>query len=241
MGTDSHDRPVPGVSPESATLWREPAASGGPPSTAFLVRQPPRWQPPPVLVPRRRDADGPAPAPEEVSDEREGVFPRVRSGDLRARRAEDFAKGAPLTPAAAEAALNGVRKRAEAWRTGTAAILTLVTATLVVTDVSKTVHVFDPGGQRLLSMLLVVSALTSLAGLAFVLRAANGPSWLDTRQYRNRWSDAQRDSYRARAAAWDLHCGQVLLAVGVAVFVLLVAVTWGMTPETVATPPAPGR
>ena len=41
------------------------------------------------------------------------------------------------------AVLAAVRKRAEDWRTGTAGVLSLITAMLVVTDVKDSVRIFD--------------------------------------------------------------------------------------------------
>ena len=109
-------------------------------------------------------------------------------------------------------------------------MLGLITATLVVTDLSTSVHVFGPAEQRVLGSLLLFAALFSLAGLAYFLRAANGPSWLDTTGEKPREKSAYRIAVRARAAAYDLHRGQVLLFIGVAAFVGLVALTWMWEP-----------
>ncbi len=136
-----------------------------------------------------------------------------------------------LTDAQAAAVLAAVRKRADDWRAGTASVLGLITATLVVTNVKDSVRIFDQGQRVALAAALGVSALLGLASLWFVIRAANGPSWLDTRVSRIREEAGRdRDLRRARGAAGDLRTGQVLLALAVVVFVALVAMTWIMEP-----------
>lgn len=137
-------------------------------------------------------------------------------------------------PEVAANILKDVRTRAESWRNGTAGVLALITAALVVTNAKDTARAYSAGEVRwLLSGLLIASAILGLLSLYRTLRAANGPSWLDVR-VTNRLpstpADGKRDMIRARAAAHDLWLAQRLLGAAVLVFILLVALTWGLHP-----------
>jgi hypothetical protein len=138
-----------------------------------------------------------------------------------AKRAEDLgAEGAAEVLAA-------VRTRAEAWIKGTSAVLALVTASLVITDIRLTVRLYSSGGRWWLAILLVGSAGFGLLSLRFALRAANGPAWLDTLTgFHDDKSHARRDLARAHGAAKDLRAGQWSLTIAAALLILLIASTW---------------
>lgn len=126
--------------------------------------------------------------------------------------------------------LAAVRKRAEAWQTGTASVLALITAALVLTNAKDTARLFrDPDVRLVLALFLAVSATAGIISLALSIRAANGPTWLDTKvkeSVSTTQSTSTRDLRRARAAAKDLRLAQRLLGLGAATFILLVALLW---------------
>ena len=115
-------------------------------------------------------------------------------------------------------------------------MLALITAALVVAKAENTARAYsDVLIRSLLTGLLVASAVLGLASLYKVIRAANGPSWLDTKVSDSqvtlkgeRPAGGQRTLLRARAAAHDLGWGQRLLSVAALLFVALVACTWAI-------------
>ena len=153
---------------------------------------------------------------------------------IKKRRAsaneELLARWVGVTDAEAADVLAIVRARAEDWRTGTAAVLGLITAALVITNAKDTAKLFGELEVRLgLAFLLIVSAGLGLASLGLAIRAANGPSWLDTKvkeQVATLKSTCRRDLSRAQGAASDLRIAQRLLWGAISIFVVLVACFW---------------
>lgn len=136
-----------------------------------------------------------------------------------------------ITVDVAKNALDAVRKRADGWRNGTATVLGLVFATLVIKKPADTIGAFDGGDRILLTALIAASLVTGLASLFFVLRAANGPSRLDTRI--KDFAQARgtlRFLGRAEGASKDLRCGQILFFVALALFAVSVGLTWYLEP-----------
>ena len=81
----------------------------------------------------------------------------------------------------------------------------------------------------LLALVLAAWATAGLSSLRSSIRAANGPSWLDTNvkeRVQTMESTGQRDLRRARAAAVDLRKAQQLLWIGIGLFVILVVLQW---------------
>jgi hypothetical protein len=131
-------------------------------------------------------------------------------------------------PDEAARVLAAVRKRADDWRTATSSVLGLITAALVLnTDAVDSV---GDKARAYLAAALAASAVLGLFSLYKVIRAANGPSWLDTIRTStatsNEVSAAVRDSVRARAAAHDLYIGQRALGVAVLIFIGMVCAIW---------------
>jgi hypothetical protein len=128
-------------------------------------------------------------------------------------------------------ALEEVRKRAEAWRNGTAAALGLVFATLAVKNPGETVGAYGGWNRDLLAGLIGLSVVCGLASLFWFLRAANGPSWLDTRiKDFARARGALRFLGRAEAASKNLRFGQILFFLALALFGGAVTLTWYFEP-----------
>lgn len=127
--------------------------------------------------------------------------------------------------AAAKAALEAVRKRAEGWRTGVATSTALIFAVLSVKD--EGIAKFENGSLLLLIVVALVTLAVAMASLFKMLRAANGPSWLDSRiSDLNKPYDAKRYLIRAAAAAHDLELGQRFWFGSVCGFTLLVILSW---------------
>jgi hypothetical protein len=132
----------------------------------------------------------------------------------------------------AKNALDEVRKRAEGWRTGTATVLGLVFATLAIKKPGDTVGAFDGWNRHAITAFIVLSTGVGLASLFLILRAANGPSWLDTRiKDFARARGAMRFLGRAEAASKDLRWGQILFFVALALFAVAVGLTWYLRPS----------
>jgi hypothetical protein len=130
-----------------------------------------------------------------------------------------------VTAEQAKALLDSVRKRADGWRTGVAATLGLSFATVAIKGPGEGIAKFS-GHQTLgLAVAVGVALATGLVSLYFLLRAANGPTWLDMRGPLLQ-ADAHRYLRRARGAAYDLKWGQLLWAVSLAVFIGTTAVSW---------------
>lgn len=156
------------------------------------------------------------------------------SGDLNRadKRTADFLdtllKDGEVSTVSAEQAkalLDSVRKRAEGWRTGVAATLGLSFATVAIKGPGEGIAKFDDTQTLGLAVAIGVALVTGLVSLYFLLRAANGPTWLDMRGPLLT-PDAHRYLRRARGAAYDLRWGQLLWAVSLAVFVGTTAVSW---------------
>ena len=132
--------------------------------------------------------------------------------------------------AATQAAMDqlaGVRKRAEGWRNGIAGTFTLILASLAIKP-GEGFMKYEGGTQILLAWLLGLSVLISLASLLLLIRAANGPSWLQELF----GAEANRDRYlkRAQGAYLDFVTARVLWAVALALFMAAVGVTWFVEP-----------
>jgi len=131
----------------------------------------------------------------------------------------------------AKAALDAVRKRADGWRNGTATVLGLVFATLAIKKPGDTVGAFDGPNRNAITAFIVVSAGVGLMSLFLLLRAANGPSRMDTSiKDFARARDALRFLGRAEAASKDLRWGQILFFVALVLFAVAVGLTWYLTP-----------
>lgn len=144
--------------------------------------------------------------------------------------AEAWAVSREVTDEQAAAVLVGVRKRAESWRTGTASVLGVITATLVLggdtfTSIKASAKVLPH-----VPYAMAVSVLFALASLYFTLRAANGPAFLDTKIRETVGDAAERDLRRAGAAAYDLKRAQVLLAIAVVIFLAALVAIWVAPP-----------
>ena len=130
----------------------------------------------------------------------------------------------------AKEVLAAVRLRAENWRTGTASVLGVITAALVISGTEDTVRLFENAWVRgPLAFLLVVAAVLGFNSLRLAILAANGPSWLDTKikeVVATPRPTAERDLKRARAAAKDLASAQTCLSWAIVLFVVLVACFW---------------
>ena len=173
-----------------------------------------------------------------------------------ANKAHEFAQQAgtnsSMDPAAAAEVLAVVRKRAADWRDSTAGVLAVITAALVITDVSGSIGPLDQWLKITCAASLAGSALLGLSSLYLVIRAANGPSWLDVRitdargrvphlsfETQGKTIEQEvnsalvvRDLRRAGAAAYDLWWAQRTLALSSLIFILIVAATWAGSPGT---------
>lgn len=135
-----------------------------------------------------------------------------------------------LDDAEAAEILECVRRRAKAWQMGTAGLVGLVTAALVITDLTTSIHIFDHESRRLLAILLGLAEVSAVSSVFYFLRAAHGPSWLETRATTIEKQDRERDLRRARGSSWDLRRGQIVLGFAIALFLALVIATWVMDP-----------
>lgn len=125
----------------------------------------------------------------------------------------------------AKASLEATRKRAEGWRSGAAATLALVLASLAVKP-GEGLMKYTGGTRYLLMALVAVSVLCALLSIYRLLRAANGPTWLVDLPDA---APAVRYYRRLAGARLDLQLGQWLWLASVAFFTIAVAVTWFQT------------
>jgi hypothetical protein len=132
----------------------------------------------------------------------------------------------------AKEALAEVRRRAEGWRNGTAAVLGLVFATLAIKKPGDSVGAFDGLDRGAITAFIVSSAVVGLLSLYLILRAANGPSRMDTRIKDFALPrDTMRFLGRAEAASKNLRSGQILFFVALALFAVAVGLTWYVEPS----------
>lgn len=140
-------------------------------------------------------------------------------------------KGQPGDPAAeaavAKAQLDGIRKRAEGWRSGVAGTFTLILASLAIKP-GEGFMKYEGTTQTVLACLLGSSIAISLIGLLLLVRSANGPSWLEELS----GEDASEARYlrRARGAYLDFVLGRFAWALALVLFVIAVGVTWVVEP-----------
>ncbi|WP_191563724.1 hypothetical protein [Janibacter melonis] len=126
----------------------------------------------------------------------------------------------------AEAMLQAVRKRADGWRNGVGATLTLVLASLAVKPGEGFMKY--TGDTRVALMLLIGGSLVSaLVALFLLVNAANGPTWL--RELVGHEATPQRYLRRVVGARRDLRVGQGLWVVSLLLFCGAVLATW-LTP-----------
>lgn len=130
-------------------------------------------------------------------------------------------------------ALDAVRKRADGWRNGTAAVLGLVFGTLVIKKPGETVGAFAGWDRAVIAGFIGLSFVVGLVSLFCILRAANGPSRLDTRIKDFAGArGALRFLGRAEGASKDLRMGQILFFVAVTLFAVAVGLTWFLEPAS---------
>ena len=130
-----------------------------------------------------------------------------------------------VTADGAKLALEAVRKRAEGWRNGVAASTALIFAVLSVKD--EGIAKFGNESLVILAVAAAVTVVVALGSLYKMLRAANGPSWLDTRiSDLSKPYDAKRYLVRAGGAAHDLKWGQRFWVGSVVGFMAVVLLTW---------------
>lgn len=110
----------------------------------------------------------------------------------------------------AKEALKAVRERADGWRAGVATSLALGIGSMTIKGKDDGIGGFEGGEQVALLVLLGLSIVAALLSLWWFLRAAHGPSWLDStiRQLAGTY-DAERYCARAAGAARDLRKGQL--------------------------------
>lgn len=119
------------------------------------------------------------------------------------------------------------RARADGWRNGVAATLALVFATLALTKAGEGISAYGDGPKLAITLLLSTSIILGLVSLYKMLRAANGPSWLDTRlQDKARPYDAGRYLGRAEGVREDLFWGQRFWLLSVMLLLSAVIVSW---------------
>lgn len=163
-----------------------------------------------------------------------GLDAKQRPHELRAERravwkSTDVARAwaSEVTDDQAAKVLQAVRDRAEGWRSGTAAVLALITATLVLGG--DTFDAINEAGavKPAIVVLIAVAAVLALVSLYFTLRAAHGPAFLDTK-IRETIVEAAlvRDMRRAGAAAADLKLAQWLLGAAVVAFLTALVIMW---------------
>lgn len=183
----------------------------------------------------QKKATDPALKAGEMSHKPAGRKPRrVSAGDgaPRAGKSKEVAEhwavnypGADSKAArdAAAKVLTAVRTRAEAWRNGTAAVLGVITATLVIGGETYTAI---READEVVPWLIVIAAVVALVSLYMTLRAANGPAFLDTKIRETLEPSWKRDMRRAGAAAADLKRAQWMLGIAVIVFLVALLVLW---------------
>lgn len=167
-----------------------------------------------------------APDPDDESQETVTIPPKKHWG--KRENDPEF----ELKPVQAAALLAEVRKRAEGWRTGSAALVAIIVVSLALRSEKGWVNTFKGTQLYVISGLVALALLLALLSTWFILRAANGPYRLDThtRDYRIP-HDAKRYYKRAKAAAKDLALGHILLCAGVLLFCLAAFASWILVPD----------
>lgn len=123
----------------------------------------------------------------------------------------------------AEAMLTAVRKRADGWRSGLAATVALVLASLAIKPGDGFMR-YTGDTRTQLMLLLGGSIVSALAGLLFLVKAANGPTWLT--DLVGPTATPRRYIARAAGARSDLRRGQFVWMFSLVLFCTAVAVTW---------------
>lgn len=153
-----------------------------------------------------------------------------RSAGLAVRLWNHAAGGKGRQPASDDEAiaiaaeqLEAIRKRAEGWRSGVAATFTLILATLAIKP-GEGFMKYEGWLEKALGALIGASVLISLAGLLLLIRAANGPSWLQVLSSAEKTEE--RYLSRARGAYLDFVLGRAAWALALALFLAAVVLTW---------------